>query len=105
MPLDELALEVVPKSQPPPSAHVFLNEGRPFESNKQISYHWCKVTDKLGIDKPANTLRHTFATRLARNGTAPKVIADLLGHSDLKMVMRYMNTTYEDHLYAVTSLQ
>jgi integrase len=105
MPLNELALGVIPRSVPPPSAHVFLSEGRPFENNKQISYHWRKVTDKLGISKPPYTLRHTFATRLARNGTPPKVIADLLGHSDLKMVMRYMNTTYEDHLSAVMSLQ
>jgi site-specific recombinase XerD len=46
-------------------------------------------------------LRHTFATTLARQGAPAKVIADLLGHTDLKMVMRYMNTTYDDHLKAI----
>lgn len=105
MPLNKLALDTIPKSQPPPSTHVFLSEGRPFESNKQMGYHWRRATDKLGITKTPYTLRHTFGTRLARNGTPPKVIADLLGHSDLKMVMRYMNTTYEDHRSAVMSLQ
>tara|TARA_R110000851_G_scaffold45939_3_gene112148 strand:- start:157 stop:1167 length:1011 start_codon:yes stop_codon:yes gene_type:complete len=104
MPLNQAALDTIPKSDPPPSTHVFLNEGRSFESNKQMGYHWKKVTDSLSITKTPYALRHTFATRLARNGTPPKVIADLLGHSDLKMVMRYMNTTYEDHRSAVMSL-
>ena len=104
MPLNSAALETIPRSTPPPSTHVFMSGGRAFESNKQIGYHWRKVTDQLGIKKSPYTLRHTFATRLARNGTPPKVIADLLGHSDLKMVMRYMNTTYEDHKAAVMSL-
>lgn len=75
VPLNDLALEMIPKPVPLPSAYVFLNEGRPFENNKQIRYHWRKVTDRLGINKPPYTLRHTFATRLARNGTPPKVIA------------------------------
>ncbi len=104
VPLNDKALATIPKSDPPPSLYPFLLEGRPFETNKQIGYHWRKVTDKLKINKSPYTLRHTFATRLARNGVPPKVIADLLGHSDLKMVMRYMNTTYEDHKAAVMSL-
>jgi len=104
MPLNQQAQDTIPRSHPPPSTHVFMNGGRAFESNKQIGYHWRKVTDQLGITKTPYALRHTFATRLARNGIPPKVIADLLGHSDLKMVMRYMNTTYEDHKAAVMSL-
>ena len=104
LPLHPKALATIPYSDPPPHEYVFLINGRPFETNKQIGYHWRKVTDSLGITKTPYALRHTFATRLARNGTPPKVIADLLGHSDLKMVMRYMNTTYEDHKAAVMSL-
>lgn len=104
LPLNPKALSTIPYSEPPPHEYVFLLGGRPFETNKQIGYHWRKVTDPLGIRKSPYALRHTFATRLARNGTPPKVIADLLGHSDLKMVMRYMNTTYEDHKAAVMSL-
>lgn len=104
VPLNDNALATIPRSDPPPHTYPFLLEGRPFETNKQIGYHWRKVTDKLGITKSPYALRHTFATRLARNGVPPKVIADLLGHSDLKMVMRYMNTTFEDHKAAVMSL-
>jgi len=104
VPLNDKALVTIPRSDPPPAAYPFMIDGRPFETNKQIGYHWRKVTDRLEIRKSPYTLRHTFATRLARNGVPPKVIADLLGHSDLKMVMRYMNTTYEDHKAAVMSL-
>ena len=104
VPLNDKALLTIPRSDPPPAAYPFMIDGRPFETNKQIGYHWRKVTDRLEIRKSPYTLRHTFATRLARNGVPPKVIADLLGHSDLKMVMRYMNTTYEDHKAAVMSL-
>lgn len=104
VPLNPAALATIPYSAPPPHEYVFLLQGRPFETNKQIGYHWRKVTDGLGITKTPYALRHTFATRLARNGVPPKVIADLLGHADLKMVMRYMNTTYEDHKAAVMSL-
>ena len=104
VPLNDKALVTIPRSDPPPAAYPFMIDGRPFETNKQIGYHWRKVTDRHDIRKSPYTLRHTFATRLARNGVPPKVIADLLGHSDLKMVMRYMNTTYEDHKAAVMSL-
>ena len=104
VPLNDKALVTIPLSDPPPAAYPFMIDGRPFETNKQIGYHWRKVTDRHDIRKSPYTLRHTFATRLARNGVPPKVIADLLGHSDLKMVMRYMNTTYEDHKAAVMSL-
>jgi len=49
-------------------------------------------------------LRHTFATRLCRQGVPPKVVADLLGHSSLDMVMKYMNTTFEDHKNAILGM-
>ena len=105
IPLNAKALATIPCSDPPPHEFAFLLEGKTFETNKQLGYHWRKVTDALEISKTPYALRYTFATRLARNGTPPKVIADLLGHSDLKTVMCYMNKTFEDHLSAVLSLE
>ena len=75
-----------------------------YADTKQIQYSFRAATRPLDIDKTPYALRHTFATKLARKGVPPKVIADLLGHSDLKMVMRYMNTTFEDQVSAVMSL-
>lgn len=36
-----------------------------------------------------HTLRHTFASWLVQGGTALVVVSQLLGHSDIKMTMRY----------------
>ncbi|SIO41195.1 tyrosine-type recombinase/integrase [Halodesulfovibrio marinisediminis] len=36
-----------------------------------------------------HTLRHTFASWLVQGGTAIAVVSQLLGHSDIKMTMRY----------------
>ncbi len=40
-------------------------------------------------------LRHTFGTRLADTGADPFVIAEVMGHSDLRMTKRYCHAT--DH--------
>jgi integrase len=45
---------------------------------------------KVGLRKIAwHTLRHTFASHLACKGVSLKTIQELLGHSDMKMTMRY----------------
>ncbi len=49
-----------------------LNEGR--DARYHVNFH---------------SLRHTFATRLASQGTPITVLRDLLGHADLQMVSRY----------------
>jgi len=44
VPLNDKALVTIPRSDPPPAAYPFMIDGRPFETNKQIGYHWRKVT-------------------------------------------------------------
>lgn len=41
-------------------------------------------------------LRHSGATRLAEMGVHPRIIAQILGHSDLRTVMNYMGATDEE---------
>ena len=86
-----------------PTGHVFLLKGKPITNHYDLPSYWREARNKVYPNMTAGmyALRHTFATTLARNGAPAKVIADLLGHTDLKMVMRYMNTTYEDHLKAI----
>jgi integrase len=49
-------------------------------------------------------LRHTFATRLADAGVPLSVIADLLGHSDIRMTKRYSHATDKAKREAVQKL-
>jgi len=103
IPLHPKAKEAIPYSVPPPIGHVFTVNGRVIKNSYDLPSHWKAARAKAypGMTVGMYGLRHTFATTLARNGAPAKVIADLLGHTDLKMVMRYMNTTYDDHLKAI----
>ena len=40
-----------------------------------------------------HTLRHTYATNLARSGVHPKIAMDLLDHSDINLTMAYYSHT------------
>ncbi len=65
--------------------------------------HWCK---KAGITKNItwHCGRHTFATTLLENGANVKVVADLLGHSGLTYVERYVRAIDESKKKALNSL-
>ena len=49
-----------------------------------------------------HSLRHTFGTRLAKSGAAPKVAMDLMRHSDINLTMNvYSHTLLEDRASAL----
>lgn len=54
---------------------------------------WDRMKDVLGLMDDdqfvIHALRHTFASRLVQRGSAIQVVQQLLGHSDIKMTMRY----------------
>ena len=59
----------------------------------------------VGIeDFQPHDLRRTFATELLKNGVRERVVADLLGHSSLKMVMQYMIPPDTTKVDAINSL-
>ena len=50
-----------------------------------------------------HSLRHTFGTRLAKSGVAPKVAMDLMRHSDINLTMNaYSHTLLEDRASAIS---
>ena len=49
----------------------------------------------------AHTLRHTFVTRLVRNGTDPFMVADLAGHARVDTTLLYSLPTDDDRHSAV----
>ena len=60
------------------------------------------VMASAGIAETAHGLRHTLATRLVReHGRDIVLVADLLGHRDIKTTARYARSTREDQRAAV----
>jgi site-specific recombinase XerD len=51
-----------------------------------------------------HTLRHTFASRLNRNGADLVTVKELLGHADIKTTMRYAHTNQQVKVSAVRLL-
>lgn len=63
------------------------------------------LVSMVGIkDFQPHDLRRTFATELLKNGVRERVVADLLGHSSLAMVMRYMIPPDTTKVDAIQSL-
>lgn len=106
IPLHPEVLATIPRRpdhrKPDPSERVFRLNRRDDWAMRSMNNRWNTACKAAGVSgKTPYCLRHTFATRLARRNVPPKVIADLMGHASLDMVMRYMNTTFEDHKNAV----
>lgn len=83
-------------------------------SKDYISYHLQKIFNELFNQQLDNsdrknravihTLRHTFATQLAKVGTPIYTIQKLMNHSDIKMTARYAKFSPENGRNAVNAL-
>ena len=94
-----------------PEEFVFKN--RKGEQIKQISNRFSRVVKKLGFNNGItdarqrvtfHTLRHTFASWLAIQGTPILTIKELLGHQTLAMTERYSHLIPDTKREAVLSL-
>ena len=64
-----------------------------------------KACRKAGLeDITWHTFRHTFASRLIVSGVDLVTVKELLGHSDIKITMRYAHTNREAKITAVRRL-
>ncbi len=84
------------------TAHILPHkkEGKLFEYSKGTYQNFmnklCKKLQLTGIS--VHSLRHTFATRYAESGIAPKVVQKWLGHSTINMTLdiyTHVNTDFE----------
>lgn len=70
--------------------YIMLNPGNIFR--ECWNYLWARINKKYGEKMEycrPHDLRHTAASHLLEQGVDPRTIADILGHSSLKMIMRY----------------
>ena len=59
----------------------------------------------VGIEESAHALRHTLATRLVRDHARDlALVADILGHADVKTTRRYARSELEDRRAALEDL-
>jgi integrase len=82
--------------------YVFSENGKPYQDVKTA---WWTALKNAGIENfTFHGLRHTFGSRLGMKGYDIKTIAELMGHKDIKMTMRYSHPTPEHKRNAVESL-
>jgi len=59
----------------------------------QQIFHRAKKGAKISQDITFHSLRHSYATHPHESGTDIKLIQELLGHNDLKTIMRYTHVS------------
>ena len=74
-----------------PGVWVFRSQKYPERHIGQAQRLWSTVTKKAGLSMVMYDLRHTFATRAVERGVPlPKLMA-ILGHANLRSIMRYVH--------------
>ena len=82
-----------------PSTFVFPHHAISGEHLGRVGLYsfWRNFRVKIGLgDVRIHDLRHSFATEAVRQGVPLPVVSKLLGHSNIKMTMRYAHATDKD---------
>lgn len=88
---------------------MFTYQGKPVKSVKTAFKAACKGAGfEYGRDVPNgvtfHTLRHTYGTHLALQGTHIRTIQELLGHKNLEMTQRYTKVADDTKRQALNGL-
>ncbi|UJF19132.1 site-specific integrase [Vibrio sp. SS-MA-C1-2] len=102
VPLNDSALEALRLWRQQNSYHKFVFIAQEDKPLTDIKKPWLKLIEKAGIDNfNFHDLRHHFASKLVMAGVDLNTVRELLGHSDLKMTLRYAHLAPEHKAAAV----
>lgn len=84
---------------------VFCNEDGSLLTKEQCKWPLWRACDRAGLDRVGwHVMRHTFASHLAMRGRTLKEIQELMGHTTIKMTLRYAHLSPEVKREAVAVL-
>jgi integrase/recombinase XerC len=87
------------------SGPLWLSRSGERLSVRSISKLVSEVLAAAGVEESAHALRHTLATRLVRDHARDlALVADILGHADVKTTRRYARSELEDRRAALEDL-
>ncbi len=101
------------KARLPDDQNAYFFTGKRGAKIKEISNAFQRIVDKLGFNEGVedsrqrvvfHTLRHTFASWLAIQGTPLLTIAKLMGHKSIVMTMRYSHLSPDHKKDAVNAV-
>jgi integrase len=105
IPLNANSRDALKRWQKQPGDSVLVFPGKKGNRLDNISAAWRKlITDAEVEDFTFHDLRHDFATKTLKAGADIVTVSKLLGHSDLKMTLRYSHVTDETLTAAVERL-
>lgn len=91
IPLTAPLYSLLPKDIKSPTGVIFVNS-----IGTYIDYHcllrsWYREQDKAGFIKSygLHALRHTYASKLIKNGADVKTVSELLGHKDIATTLNF----------------
>lgn len=104
IPLNSEALAAL-KAWKEQSSGPLVFPGRAGNAITEIKTAWAKLLTDAGIETFRwHDMRHHFASRLVMAGVDLNTVRELLGHSDLKMTLRYAHLAPEHKAAAVQKL-
>jgi integrase/recombinase XerD len=97
--LTEARHKFLPKFMAAPD-QLWLNYNRRSMSIQAIGTMIMKCARQAGLTVSTHTLRRSCATHMLRGGAHPVVVAQMLGHSGLRSLSHYLQTTITDLMKA-----
>lgn len=87
------------------SALVFTTVTGNLLDDSNVNRAYKRILKSAGVpDRKFHTLRHTYATKLLKNGVDVKTVQELMGHSDITITMVYLHPDMTTKELAAESL-